>query len=113
MGRPAKSEKRCAQFNLKLTLREIAFVRARAARAGMAAFEYGRTQLLAGRNIPKCEATPAHLDPLFIAQVKRIGANLNQIARRLHQWQLPAPGELEAALREIREMIGKAARHGA
>jgi hypothetical protein len=59
------------------------------------------------------ESSQSHLAPLFLAHLSRIGNNLNQIARRLHQLDLAAPAALEAVLEEIRALIRKASSDGA
>jgi hypothetical protein len=107
MARPTKSEKRIRQLNLKLTEREFAWVLRRAVAARIPVADFGRAQLLATRKVGKLPANLPHLDPLFMAQVSRIGNNLNQIARRLHEYRIPAPEDLEAVLVFIREIIRK------
>jgi len=49
----------------------------------------------------------------LLAHFSRIGNNLNQIARRLHQLDLAAPAALEAVLEEIRALIGGQSGDGA
>jgi hypothetical protein len=113
MGRPAKRDKRDQQFNIKLTLREIASVRARADAARVRPVDYGRAQLLADRPLPRAASIAApHLDTLFLLQLSRIGNNLNQIARKFNQTGLCPPSALEVSLRDIRELIRKGSRNG-
>lgn len=106
MGRPTKSEKRSQQLNLKLTPREMALLRGRAVACGMKLVDFGRAQLLAERVAQARQAAARHhLDPLFVAQVARIGNNLNQIARRLNAQDVPPPPALEPLLHSIRKII--------
>jgi hypothetical protein len=113
MARPTKSERRDRQLNLKLTLRELAWLRARAARSSMSLVDYGRAQLLADRPL-RSRPLPGtnRLDPLFVAQVSRIGNNLNQIARRMNGLDIPPPPELVPLLDTIRDLIRAGARRG-
>lgn len=114
MARPNKTERRDQQLNLKLTVRELAWLRARAASVGMRPVDFGRAQLLSDRPIklPSRISAPP-LDPLFIAQMSRIGNNLNQISRNFHRLQVPEPSELRSLLEAIREIIRKASTDGA
>ena len=75
--------------------------------------DFGRAMLLADRPLPaRPKGAATHLDPLFLAALSRIGNNLNQIARRLHEFDVTAPADLESVLATIREMFGKAGKHG-
>jgi hypothetical protein len=113
MGRPTKREKRDQQFNIKLTLREIAWVRAQAGAVRMRPVDYGRAQLLADKPLPRAASIAApHLDTLFLLQLSRIGNNLNQLARKFNQTGLCPPPALEVSLREIRELIRKGSGNG-
>src|SRR5258708_6268565 len=99
MGRRAKPETRDHQLNLRLTAREYNLICARATAARMRPVEYGRLQLLMERSVKITQtAASAHLDPLFMQQLSRIGNNLNQITRRLHQFEVTAPPALDAVL---------------
>jgi hypothetical protein len=112
MGRPTKKEKRDQQLNIKLTLREIAWVRARAGAVRMRPIDYGRAQLLAERPLPRAASNTApHLDTLFLLQLSRIGNNLNQIARKFNQTGV-CPPALETLLGDIRELIRKGSGNG-
>jgi hypothetical protein len=114
MSRPVKSDRRNHQLNLSLTEAEINFLRSRAARLGMRLVDYGRTQLLADRPRRVARLPGSNqLDPLFIAQVSRIGNNLNQIARRLNQLDFPPPPELAPLLDTIRDIIRTGTGRGA
>lgn len=113
MSRPRKSTKRNRQLNLKLTEREFAWVLQQAVAVRMTPVDFGRAQLFATRKLRKLPESAAHLDPLFMAQMGRIGNNLNQIARRLHQFHTPAPADLEDVLASVREIIRKGSPDGA
>lgn len=111
LGRPSKTEKRDQQLNIKLTLRELATIRARASAACLRPVDYGRAQLLAdGLPHRAASAASSHLDTLFLLQLSRLGNNLNQIARKLNRTGVLAPAALDALLAEIRDVIRKASR---
>jgi hypothetical protein len=113
MARPTKSERRDQQLNLKLTARELAWLRAQSARSGMSLVDHSRAQLLVDRPLRAARLPGANqLDPLFIAQVSRIGNNLNQIARRMNRSDIPPPPELLPLLDTIRDIIRTGAGRG-
>lgn len=112
MARPRKPERRDRQINVKLTEKEHAWVHKRALARGMKPTEFGRAQLLAERQTRQLPQTSAHLDPLFVAQLSRIGNNLNQMTRRFHEYHLPPPDDLALLLETIRDVIRKGTQHG-
>lgn len=112
MGRPTKKEKRDQQLNIKLTLREIASVRARASAAHLQPVDYGRAQLLADKPGQRAAKAAHHLDTLFLVQLSRVGNNLNQIARKFNQTGAHPPAALEQLLAEIRGLIRKGSENG-
>ena len=109
MARPKHKMTRDRQFNVALTARELELLHARAAASGKRPVDYGRARLLAERRIApaRAESNGPHLDPLFHAQLLRLGNNLNQIARRLNTFGHPAPPTLEPLLRQIRALINQ------
>ena len=110
MGRPSKQEKRERQLNVKLTEHEFQWVAREATAVAMRPGEYGRAKVLADGPVETVvRAAGPQLDPLLLAQLARIGSNLNQIARRLHQLDVPAPEDLAPLLRDVREALQQAA----
>lgn len=100
--------KRDRQFNVGLTAPEYDLLLARAAARGMRPVDYGRARLLGGNRLAETAPIRApHLDPLFIAQLSRIGNNLNQLARQLNTQPQPAPPELRPLLEKIRQLIAQ------
>jgi hypothetical protein len=111
MARPRKEEVRDRQFNIKLTERELEAVRECAAEAGMRTVDFGRARLLDGSAVAKAAAAARpRVDPLFLAELSRLGNNLNQVARKLNTLPRPSPPTLEPLLQEIRAMIARAPR---
>ena len=103
MARPRKNLKRDRQFNVGLTARARPASGARrgvseCVRWTMAA----RGCLAEWRIAARLAAKAPHLDPLFIAQLSRLGNNLNQIARRLKHSTAAGPAELAPLLEQIR-----------
>jgi hypothetical protein len=106
MTQAKETERRDRQFNVGLTAREYALLHKRAAALGMRPVDYGRARLFSVRTVGDMpERYTPHLDPLFIARLSRLGNNLNQIARKLHALDVPAPDSLEPLLLEIRDLI--------
>ena len=99
MGRPPKHETRDRQLNLSLTAREYSEVCCRATAAGMRPSEFGRMQIVSERALKRVHAI-AHgqRDPAFLLQLSRLGNNLNQITRRLHQLDIAAAARIAALL---------------
>ncbi len=109
MARPKKKLKRDRQFNVGLTEREYEALLARAARAACVPW----TMAVRGysQNGASPHGTPPGrriLIPSFMAQLSRLGNNLNQLARRLNTFPQPAPPSLEPLLREFAHCSGRA-----
>ena len=107
MPRPAIAQKRNHQLNVALRDDELADLRARADARGLTLVDYARAALLNMRVASYSVVLPSKLDRLNHEQLKRIGNNLNQIARQLNALDRLAPPELDDCLRDLRELIGK------
>ncbi len=108
MARPRKSEPRCAQLNLSLTLGELASIKRRAEAVGMRPVHFGRALLLnqAGKAAAKIEPA-SNRDRMIYGQLVRLGNNLNQMLRHLHRTGDPPPADLEPLLSDIRQVISR------
>ncbi len=108
MGRPKKSEPRLYQLNLSLTASELEIIEKRAHALGMRPVHFGRAVLLRQTNssIAKNEPT-SNIGRLIHAQLVRLGNNLNQLVRHLHQTGDPLPPDLEPLLNDIRRLIAR------
>ena len=106
MARPQQAEVRNQRVSFRLTLKEAVLLRERAAHAGQSVSDYARTAALgaAARSRPNGHA----LEPASFHQTRRLGVNLNQIARRLSAQDLPAPPELPPLLADIQAALRKA-----
>jgi hypothetical protein len=106
MSRPVKNNRRDQQLNLSLTDAEINVLRLRAAAAEMRLVDYSRLMLL--RKSPTLpRATHLQIDQLAYEQLKRLGNNLNQIARVVNTTRQPPPPVLDALLHDIRAVLSR------
>jgi hypothetical protein len=112
MPRPTSDIKRDRQLNIALRSDELAELKTRADARGMLLVDYARAALLNMKVASYEVALPSKLDRLNHEQLKRIGNNLNQLARQFNALgQVSAP-ELDQCLRELRLLIGKVAPDG-
>lgn len=111
MGRPKKTEPRCEQLNLSLTTSELDGIKRRAQAVGMRPVHFGRAVLLdtSGKSAVMPQ-NKSHTDRLIYGQLVRLGNNLNQMVRHLHQTGDPLPADLEPLLKDIRQIIARAPR---
>jgi hypothetical protein len=106
MGRPRKSEPRDRQLNLSLTESELASITARALAVGMRPVHFGRALLLdPTRKLATKKDASDNVMHLTYGQLVRLGNNLNQMVRHLHQTGDPLPADLEPLLADIRQII--------
>jgi hypothetical protein len=106
MGRPKLDIPRIRQFNVALTASEFADVERAARLAGMRPVDYGRAKLLLKPpRLTRGAYSVQPVDPALLLHLSRLGNNLNQIARALHELSLPTPEELNALLAEIRAVL--------
>src|SRR5262249_46392475 len=108
LARPRSKKKRDQQLNLSLTEDEFAEAYWRARRVGMRMVDYGRWRLLGGDKQPVVPSNAATSgEHLFLAELKRLGNNLNQLVRICHTTRQPPPASLEALLERIRAAINR------
>jgi hypothetical protein len=112
MGRPRTFEPRSQQLNLSLTVSEFESIKRRAYVVGMRPVHFGRALLLDQNRDPaaKPEPTSSNLELLIYGQLVRLGNNLNQMVRHLHQTGDPLPADLEPLLKDIRRIIARVRR---
>ncbi len=103
MARPRKknAEKRTERLpHLRCTKGELATISGKAAQAGMTLSDYMRTMALDGEVVVRESTT----DFALYDQLRRIGVNINQITRRMHQSGTEVPKDLAGAWKKL-EMI--------
>jgi hypothetical protein len=117
MARPRQGEVRDRHVAFRLTLDEALALRERAARAGQSISDYARQASLAYRRHSGTQRDAIHpfaMEPATFHEIRRLGVNLNQIAKRLNAQDMPAPPELAPLLAEIYAVLKKALlRYGA
>lgn len=93
MARPkiAPIERRTAQLGLRLSAAEMAVIQERADKAGMTVTAFTRTAALS-RKLPA--ASTSSVDFETRAELRRIGVNLNQIAKALNARREALPASL-------------------
>lgn len=89
MGRPTidDSKKRTGQVNIRLTSAEIQIVKARAETSGLSPANWIRYKIFTGK-FPPMKFSP--LEVAFYQELRRMGVNLNQIAKQLNQQKSPS-----------------------
>jgi hypothetical protein len=116
MARPRKGEARDCHVGFRLTLEETLALREGAARAGQSLSDYARHATLSYRPhaAPRERRHPFAMEAATFHAIRRLGVNLNQIARRLNAQDRPAPPELAPLLADIHAALKKALlSHGA
>jgi hypothetical protein len=109
MARPRQAEVRDQRVNVRLTLDELVHLNERAFRAGQSVSDYLRAAALASNGHRRAARPPLFaMEPASFHQIRRLGVNLNQIARRLNAQDLPAPPELAPLLADIQAALRKA-----
>jgi Bacterial mobilisation protein (MobC) len=111
MGRPKASNLRDVQLKLNLTAAEYECIVRRADAIGMRPVYFSRALVL-GTNVTPApyEQALSKIERLNYHALARLGNNLNQMVRRMHQTGEPAPADLEPLLMDIRQIINRAAK---
>lgn len=107
MARPSGSDKRrrSHMFSIRLSREEAALAQSLSERAGLTLAAIIRRALF-GTNPPRAARRPTinhQAVARLLAQLGKIGSNLNQLARQAHTGRYPADS-LEEALRELSEL---------
>jgi hypothetical protein len=110
MVRPRQQRRRDRQLNISLSEAEIDRLRQRAAAAEMRLVDYARALLLFEGREPAPPSVP-QIDRLVYEQLKRLGNNLNQIARQLNAGR-GTPPDLSRLLQDIRAVLNRGAMLG-
>lgn len=105
MPRPTTKSKRDRQLNIALHANEIAQLQARADARGMRLVDFARVSLLTMRVASMGVVLPSRLERLNLEQLKRIGNNLNQIARQMNALGQVVPAELVETLSAVRHLL--------
>ena len=105
-GRPRKAagERLSDGLRVRMTPGERASIEARAAQAGMSPSEFARRAIAGAKITPPAHGTA--IPPLLIAELGRVGNNLNQIAHAAHLGR-ELRHMAEAALADVRALVAK------
>jgi Bacterial mobilisation protein (MobC) len=108
MGRPKQIDPRSQQLNLSFSKRELEDIKTRAHALGMRPTHFGRALLLEkSKQAVSHKTRTDNSRRLVHTQLVRLGNNLNQMVRHLHQTGDPLPADLEPLLNDIRCLIAK------
>jgi hypothetical protein len=108
MGRPKVSSLRDVQLKLNLTATEYECIVRRARAFGMRPNHFGRAMVLSKDTAPTVvRQSSTNVERLDYHALTRVGSNLNQMVRRMHQTGEPPPADLEPLLTDIREIINR------
>ena len=129
MPRPVKDDPRDRFKSFRLTEAEITRLEARARASGLTLSDYVRGKVFdpsdsdaaSGADpppTPRLAETPAggglqgsrnhYATRMLAEQLRRVGTNLNQIAHRMNEQQIPPPRELTMLLDQIRALVREA-----
>lgn len=103
MARPKSLNPRGKQLNIALRSEEFDNVKNRADAVGKRPVDFARETLLGADR--ELAPSVARFDRLVLEQLKRVGSNLNQIARQLNALGPVSLSELEQVLRELRDLL--------
>jgi hypothetical protein len=108
MGRPKnKTDPRDKQLNLSLTAAEYESLVRRAQAVGMRPVHFGRALIFDQSRKILTSSEVSNIARLNLGQLVRLGNNLNQMVRHLHQTGDPLPADLEPLLTDIRQIIAR------
>jgi hypothetical protein len=105
----SQKRQRSKSYQIAMTPEEFAVACGRASAAGLSPSSYGRAMLL-GTPGPRARRSPplnAELLAHAVAQLNRVGSNLNQIARILNAGQAVGRRDADDALTETRAAVAR------
>ena len=105
----SRSRQRSKSLQIAMTPEEFIMARERAAAAGLSPSSFGR-MLLLGTSGPRARRSPplnAELLAHAVAELNRVGSNLNQIARTLNSAQAVGGKEALETLADTRLAVGR------
>lgn len=112
MARPkASNTVRDKHVSFRLSAEEHFTLMTKAHRSGMSVGDFVRARSLQARkrkakDVELPSVLPAELN--LVQQLRKIGVNVNQIARHCNRFQVPPPADLGPLLSEIRALLNAA-----
>jgi Bacterial mobilisation protein (MobC) len=113
MARPKQSLIRDQKLSVRLTAEELIALRERAAKAQLTLTDFVRLQALVKRRKSRQTAKTANrhplelLEPARFHELRRIGVNLNQIARHCNRYQVPPPAGVEQLVSDLLAILNR------
>lgn len=111
MARPKLTAPRDRHVSFRINAEEHFKLLAKAHTSGMSVGDYVRSQALSDRAVrsplPRVVLT-ADVGTDVVHHLRKIGVNINQIARHCHQTKLPPPPNLDPLLAELRALLNRA-----
>jgi mobilization protein NikA len=123
MPRPVKEDPRDRFKSFRFTAGEITRLEARARASGRSLSDYVRAALLdgtgsragedsgangAGATLPARPRSEDYAMRALTEQMRKVGVNLNQIAKRMNEQRMPPPRELAMLIDDIRAYVRQA-----
>ena len=96
------SQRRSAHLRVRLTLAEEARLHELANRSGMSFADFTRRRVLDGKVTVQ---RTRRLAPEALAEVRKIGINVNQIARRMNQEVRVWPGQVQEVRGQLARLL--------
>ena len=108
MGKKTKNSIRSKHVSFRLSAEEHFRLVDKAHRSGLSVGDFLRTRALGARKrkpavVELVGAVPQEIS--LVTQLRKIGVNVNQIARHCNRFQVPPPAELGPLLSEIRGLL--------
>ena len=105
MARPRQAQLRDQKVTFRVSAEELVSLRERAAKSRQTITDFGRAQMLTKRRGRKpkvaINAPLTIIDPDVFHELRRIGVNLNQIARHCNRHQVPPPAGFDTLVRHL------------
>lgn len=106
MARPKQAVTRDQKVTLRLTAEELVALHERAAKSRQTITDYGRAQMLTKRGRPKKKKAAKMMPGIFVDaelfhELRKIGVNLNQIARHCNTHQVPPPAGFDHLVKNL------------
>ena len=108
MGKKTQNTVRSRHVSFRLSAEEHFRLVDKAHRSGLSVGDFLRTRALGARKRKPAIVEVATVVPQEISlttQLRKIGVNVNQIARHCNRFQVPPPVELGPLLTEIRSLL--------
>ncbi len=113
MARPKQTLIRDQKLSVRLTAEELVALRERATKAQLTVTDFVRLQALVKRRKSRQTVKTSNRHPLDLLEperfheLRRIGVNLNQIARHCNRFQVPPPAGVEQVVADLLAILNR------